>query len=366
MPKDIIASIKGIVSRYMLSKDLNYQVADPASEILARLFFTDGNFKENSRRVTLPTSAKKTVEQVTTTLKWMCDPSKHKGQQAAEIAAKTLRGLTTGSLSGQSLLSLRTKFMSCRTKHIRHKAARAQRVPECIIPLSDGFQSRRLVSEEEIDSTGRIMQNCLARSEYAKFYKKSVRERKVELVVIEEFHGGSAKPSIRALLRIDLKENCLLEVKGVHNERPIKYRGQIIDFLRHRSIDVAELDDALGVAICDGLIKSGQITKINFEGWRFEISQHTVAMIANGSSILFRYVGGSYGIMISAGWNTSAGDADELTAQAQARVFLRQACACNPAFARAIRSAFDDAPDLVVWDWFGGCGRPICSIIAPM
>jgi hypothetical protein len=217
-----------------------------------------------------------------------------------------------------------------------------------------------------LDIVGKQMKNCFANKVHGKESKRQLRKGETGFVVIQSETG---KPIV--LLSFNRECNRLLEVKGVENARPIKYRDVIIETLRGLGCEVGECADALEMAICDGLLDStdGKIKRFKIDGWRCDIGRGFCAMIFGDCSILLCSNGyrrcGTELIEAAPQSDVTLEDFEVFPnrefrhEEAAIRVWLRKSCRANPTFARACHRAFHDAPALFVWDWFGhGHGRP--------
>jgi hypothetical protein len=361
---------KAVRSRLSLPNE----TAEQVPPLLGEFILQEGMIHSGKDRIDLTKDAKDKIAYVNRCLSWMSDQEKHHGQQATEIAEKTQRGLRRGTLTGKDLIAMCEEFHRVRRKHILRAAGKKSRAEEWTVSLSDGLTARRLTTEKDLDTVGKHLKNCFANKFHVKEAKRQLRKGETGFVVIQSETG---KPIV--LLSFDRESNRLLEVKGVENARPIKYRDAIIETLRRLGCEVGECADALEMAICDGLLDStdGKIKRFKIDGWRCDIGRGFCAMTFGDCSILLGSNGyrrcGTKLIEVAPQSDVTLEDFEALPnrrfhdEETTIRVWLRESCRVRLSFARACYRAFQDAPDLFVWDWFGhGHGRPAPRLILSM
>ncbi len=180
--------------------DLRGSVADLAATWLQA---SPGRVSRDSAgRLRLSGEARATLGKLGRTLQWMSSPSHHKGQQAARIAAKTLRGLDCNRLTFAGLLDLAAEFQAARFGHIRANAQAIPRAPSTRIVLdAEGTVATRITSLAELRRLGRELGNCLNDSVMAPQYGRELRVGETEFWRIdvgqEARLGYSLGPPVR-------------------------------------------------------------------------------------------------------------------------------------------------------------------------
>jgi hypothetical protein len=277
----------------------------------------------------------------------MTNADRHHGEQAANLACKTIRALRNSAITIDDLIIRCKHFCRLRAKHIARKNLERPRANAQCVALKSGLRARRLVSVGDIDRTGHKMQNCLANVNFGKEFKTRLRKRQIELYLLETSRGLP-----KALLSIS-EDGSVEQVKGPNNARPLSVRSAIIEFLVRRAAEVGECPDLFEIGICDELIHA----RLKAASKCFQIKQRHCEV---GASFLIVLWNEQSVLLRSETYIPWGADScvvfpcdESRLAQVEFRVWLRAACLDHPEFARACREAFFGAPEVFLRDWMG-------------
>ncbi|UFN51583.1 hypothetical protein LPC08_25300 (plasmid) [Roseomonas sp. OT10] len=312
---------------------------------------------KESERMRMTGTTLEVVDYVIKTLSWMGSKKNHHGQQATDIARKTLRALKEDLVGFDDLHGLCKQFQSVRKNHINRNSEVKQRAEPASIALSHRLGGRvvRLTTEKDLKRAGHALRNCLANPDFASDYAQLLRKGESAFHVLETADGESA-----AVLQVSLPDMDAEQVKGAGNSRPIKYRARIMEAMRLVGINVGDCRDLWSIGVCDEVLAHPdaiQSFKVGVKGtlYRFDVIPGALVMRWDDEVALLRSAGwGSYRAPIY--WSTWTSDidcVDDYVGGALARSALRQACSASKALALACRKAFADAPLEFVEDWFG-------------
>jgi hypothetical protein len=296
------------------------------------------------------------VDYTIKTLCWMSNNKHHHGQQATDIAKKTLRAVKESRVGFSDLQNLCKQFQSVRKAHISRNSEVKPRAESKVITLAHpaGGKVVRLTTEKDLKRTGRALGNCLASPDFASDYAQTLRKGESAFYVLETADGDSA-----AVLQVSLPDMDAEQFKGAANARPTNYRSHIMEAMRRIGINAGDCRDLWSIGVCDehlahpDAVRSFSI-KLQRNLYKFDVAPGALAMRWDEEAALLRSAGwGSYRIPVY--WSTSTSDidcVDDYVGAALARSTLRRACRVNKAFAIACRKAFADAPPEFVEDWF--------------
>jgi len=328
------------------------ELAKAAAKVIARQWLKeDAVSMTDSDRITVARKARAKAKWAAKRLEWMRNPERQHGQQAKEYGQKTIRGLLNDSLNADQFFDRCKEFGRLRKGHIDRNNSKKPRAEARSLTLPHyNMSARWLISDSQINVVGQAMANCLANKEFAKDYKSRLRLGSIELVVLENQDGG-----YQALISVDPLENCVEQVQGPGNLRPIDCRDAIIALLTHRNAAVGECHDLLSIGICDDLL-AGRANGANVSflvGKRnCEVGSGFVTIVWGDNTVLIRSEG-------CKSWRSEVcivgPDSDDIDylKQAKTRVWLREACRKNVEFAQACWAAFENAPRAFCLDWLG-------------
>jgi hypothetical protein len=172
-----------------------------------------------------------------------------------------------------------------------------------------------------------------------------MKNGELELVVLEEDGQGPV-----VLMSVDTDLNTADEAKGIGNQRPIRYREQIIEALIARKFETMG-NDLWNLAICDELLigrSSGSTRLFNFDGWKCECANGAVVTVKDENTVLLRCCGDELDLRCSGPDTGESERADE----ARVRRWFRQTCRRHAAFRVACLEALDSVCADVLQDWF--------------
>ena len=181
---------------------------------------------------------------------WMEDSAKHHSQQASKRADKAIRALRAGKLTGKDILTHVAAFGSSRMQGIRANARNTPFAQPEQTRFKSGMRMHLLTTTAEIVHAGRAMGNCLAEHGLGNKYISLARQGVIKLHVLHDVDG---QPVV--LLCISTRDNSVMEMKGIHNSRPCKYRPQILHFLARAGVRCDGCRDAVDLVLCDALIQ---------------------------------------------------------------------------------------------------------------
>ncbi len=382
--------------------DLRGSVADLAA---TWLLASPGRVSRDSAgRLRLSGEARATLGKLGRTLQWMSSPSHHKGQQAARIAAKTLRGLDCNRLTFAGLLDLAAEFQAARFGHIRANAQAIPRAPSTRIVLdAEGTVATRITSLAELRRLGRELGNCLNDSVMAPQYGRELRVGETEFWRIDV--GQEATP--RWGISIATSSNSVIEID--HHEggaASLRDRRMLLVFLAARRamppifsrVHGKLMGLGIGVETIGAAMGEGDIRQLTASlggvDWRLEASDGALAGWVDDP-----VAGGAIGPVIVASWflhgnhfkrpganipvlgwatpwarrsveeeiddEIARGEEDGFSSpplryvyEAAIRIELRHACRADGRVHDLCLNAFRNAPHWFLEDWFGDLGRP--------
>jgi hypothetical protein len=364
------------------------------------LMVGEGRFRPDSAgRLRLSDTTRAELRTLGRTLQWMSNKRAHKGQQAAEIAAKTMRGLAAHRLTFPALLALATEYRSARHKHVRANAQTMARAPACSIDLeAEGAVATRIVTVRDLRHVGQLMGNCLSSDAPGRVYAGELRDGVTEFWRIDV--AGDMKP--RWCLSVSVGNDVVCELQhGEGRQAALRDRRMLLAFLVARRVRSASWTLAhhrlRGLWITNDLIRArvehGPPTCLTetLDGtrWNVELTDGALAAWSENTvdGVLLRHVVVT-GFLLTASnltdparagsvlnWTSPASCEDECEVETfddasrtlpvccyvheiSVKSALRAACRRDPPFRAACAQAFRAAPDWFVTDWFGADDRP--------
>ena len=304
------------------------------------------------------------MDQVARTLVWMSNPARHHGQQATQLARKTLRAATAHRLDFPGLLEACREFRQLRQAGIVAGAVLKARTPSLHLHLPrTGTTATRISTERDLECLGREAGNCLAALERDGSYRRRLRTEDIEF-----WRLGCPDANLLAVVLVDLSSDEVEEAKGCENE-PLCSAGRaaLIEFMGQRTLTVNVNASGLEEnGICDEIVAAtadGSLRCMDaFIGGRaysLEIAQGVIAgrtFFANECWLLRQPDWARESLCTNSSdlfCSDEMGSNTTSVREPLMRHNLRMACRSDNALAQACQAAFADAPVHFRSDWFG-------------
>jgi hypothetical protein len=242
---------------------------------------------DRAARLRLTAETRESLQKCARSLRWMAQPSRHHGQQAADIANKALRGLRAGRLDFTGLSDLAQAFRRARQAHIRQRAQARPRMEGGQVMLAASEATAiRVTSERDLLRLGREAKNCLADPRFAADYSKELRDGDSEFWRID---GQKPSDSLLWIIKLDREDGSITEIdapKEAKISRP--HRDALLEFLASRdavpatwsrtgySLQSYAISSELIAATRQGTVRSF-VAAIDGTDWRMDLTAGVLA-----------------------------------------------------------------------------------------
>ena len=320
-------------------------------------------------RLRLASEAWSSLDLTTRTLRWMADPDRHHGQQATDLARKTLRAAREDRLDWETLAERCREFRVQRQAGIRRNAAARPRGKAIVLALpGSGAVATRIVTERDLVRLGREARNCLAERVQGRHYRQSLR------------HGVSE------FWRLDHPDHgllCIAEVEHAGLPRSLDQAEgpggsflsafaavALLEFLRLRDVRVGAAGRLARHGICDEFVTApGEPVRLYValggDPWRLAVVPGAAlgTCARTGETWLLRSAPKGFSdrplACVAGPDDLDPDDEPSYAYEARLRQALRRACRDDARLARACADAFAEAPEWFREDWFGAV--PTCE-----
>ena len=308
--------------------------------LMARHWVKTGTAFMHNGRLAVNPETRKSAVRTARSIEWMSNPDRQFGQQDQECAHETLRALTNRRISLIDLEKKCAEFQRRRNTIISRKSDETAWAEQKSVDLPTfGMTAHWLVTNSAVRKVGSLMRNCLARKDFASFYKSRIREGVLQLACL--YKGNIPE----VILKIDSHSNVVEEVKGSGNSLPIQHRGAIIDLLVDQHLGAGDCDDLHELGICDELLS----TRAAHTNALFTIGDRHCEVVTGFLSITWD--SNCIVLRINSDGEIRLHGPEGLI-ESLIRVWVRAACDKCPAFRSTCVTAFVDALHHERCDWF--------------
>ncbi|MBI0537732.1 hypothetical protein D9599_19405 [Roseomonas sp. KE2513] len=307
------------------------------------------------------------MDQVARTLAWMSNPARHHGQQATQLARKTLRAAAAHRLDFPGLLEACREFRRLRQAGIVAGAVLKSRTPPLHLRLPrTGTTATRISTEQDLERLGLEAWNCLAGLESGSSYRRRLRTEDIEF-----WRLGCPDANLLAVVLVDLSSDGVEEAKGRENQ-PLCSAGRaaLIEFMGQRTLTVnVDASDLEENGICDEIVAATADSSLRYmdafiggRAYSLEIAQGAIAgrtFFANECWLLRQPDWARESLYTNSSdlfCSDEMGSGTTSVREPLMRHNLRMACRSDNALAQACQEAFADAPVYFRSDWFGHSG----------
>jgi len=314
-------------------------------------------------RLRLTPEAWRSLGLTTRTLRWMADPKRHHGQQAANLAHKTLRAVREGRLDWEALTERCQEFRVQRQASIRRNAAARPHGKAIVLALpGSGATATRIVTERDLVRLGREARNCLADRVQGRLYRRSLRGGVSEFWRLDHPDGG-----LLCIAEVDHAglPRSLDQAEGPGGSPLSTFAGTaLLEFLRRRDVRVGAAVQLARHGICDEFVTApGEPERFDAvltdDPWRLALVPGAALGICarTGKTWLLRSAPKGFSTRplscLAAPNDLDPDDEPSYPYEARLRQGLRRACRDDARLAQACADAFADAPEWFQEDWFG-------------